>query len=145
MVLDEPFSGLDPIGVDTMAQVLQRQSKQGKSVVFSSHQLDLVEDLCEDVAIINKGHIVLAGQVKKLKDAAPIRRLELEMDGPVDDVLNVLEGVRSSRKDDGRRILMVDASTDVRQVLGAAEEAGHVRHFIYTTPSLSDLFREAVR
>ncbi len=145
MVLDEPFSGLDPIGVDTMAAVLQRQSQQGKSVVFSSHQLDLVEDLCEDVAIINKGHIVLAGQVNKLKDAAPIRRLELEMDGPVSAVLSTLQGVRTSRNQDGRHILMIDADTDVRGLLAAAEAAGHVRHFIYTTPSLNDLFREAVR
>jgi ABC-2 type transport system ATP-binding protein len=144
MVLDEPFSGLDPIGADTMADVLRAESAAGKAVVFSSHQLDLVEDLCDDVAIINRGRIVLAGRVKELKDAAPIRRLELEMDGPADLVLSHLEGIRSADMVDGRHVLMIEADTDVRKVLAEAESAGNVRHFIYSTPSLTDLFREAV-
>ncbi|HEX7100946.1 MAG TPA: ATP-binding cassette domain-containing protein [Acidimicrobiia bacterium] len=144
MVLDEPFSGLDPIGVDTMAEILRDQARAGKAVVFSSHQLDLVEDLCDDVAIINHGRIVLAGNVKQLKDAAPIRHLELEMDGPVDEVLAALDGVRSSEVVDGRHIVVVDATTDVRRVLVEAERSGVVRHFVYSSPSLTDLFREAV-
>jgi ABC-2 type transport system ATP-binding protein len=144
MVLDEPFSGLDPIGADTMADVLRRESAAGKAVVFSSHQLDLVEDLCDDVAIINRGKIVLAGRVKQLKDAAPIRRLELEMDGPSGLVLSHLDGIRSADMVDGRHVLMIEADTDVRKVLAEAESAGTVRHFIYSTPSLTDLFREAV-
>src|SRR5690606_14636374 len=73
MVLDEPLSGLDPLGVDTMAGVLRSQSEAGRAVVFSSHQLDLVEDLCDDVAIIHQGRIVAAGNVTQLKNAAPIR------------------------------------------------------------------------
>src|SRR5690606_6009883 len=72
LVLDEPLSGLDPIGVDTMAEILRSQARAGKAVVFSSHQLDLVEDLCDDVAIINRGRIVVSGNVKQLKDAAPL-------------------------------------------------------------------------
>ncbi|MGH8912498.1 MAG: ABC transporter ATP-binding protein [Acidimicrobiia bacterium] len=144
MVLDEPFSGLDPIGADTMADVLRRESAEGKSVVFSSHQLDLVEDICDDVAIINRGKVVLAGRVKDLKDAAPIRRLELEMDGPADFVLSHLDGIRSADMADGRHVLMIEAATDVRRVLAEAEASGKVRHFIYSTPSLTDLFREAV-
>jgi len=144
MVLDEPLSGLDPIGVDTMAEILRDQARAGKAVVFSSHQLDLVEDLCDDVAIINHGRIVLSGNVKQLKDAAPIRHLELEMDGPVDEVLTTLDGVRSSEVIDGRHVLVVEATTDVRRVLAEAERSGVVRHFVYSTPSLTDLFREAV-
>lgn len=144
MVLDEPFSGLDPIGADTMADVLRSESATGKTVVFSSHQLDLVEDLCDDVAIISRGRIVASGPVRELKDAAPIRRLELEMDGPADTVLSHIDGIRSADVVDGRHILMIDADTDVRRVLAEAETAGNVRHFIYTTPSLTDLFREAV-
>lgn len=144
MVLDEPLSGLDPLGVDTMAEVLRGQAEAGKAVVFSSHQLDLVEDLCDDVAIINRGRIVLAGNVAQLKTAAPIRHLELEMEGPAEAVLSSLAGVRSAEVVEGRHVLTVDAETDVRQVLAEAERGGVVRHFVYTTPSLTDLFREAV-
>lgn len=144
MVLDEPLSGLDPLGVDTMAEVLRHEAEAGKAVVLSSHQLDLVEDLCDDVAIINQGRIVAAGNVAELKNAAPIRHLELEMDGPTEPVLASLAGVRSAQVIDGRHVLIVDAHTDVRRVLAEAERGGVVRHFVYTTPSLTDLFREAV-
>ena len=144
LVLDEPFSGLDPIGAETMADVLRRETRKGRAVVFSSHQLDVVEDLCDDVAIINRGHIVLRGAVKELKDSSPIRRLELEMEGPADRILGQLEGIRSSEMVDGRHVLMIDAESDVRRLLAEAESSGTVRHFIYTTPSLTDLFREAV-
>lgn len=144
MVLDEPFSGLDPLGVDTMADVLRAEAGRGKSVVFSSHQLDLVEDLCDEVAIIHQGQIVAAGEVRRLKDAALIRRLEVEMEGPVETVLARLEGIHSAEVIDGRHILMIDADTDVRSILAEAERTGEVRHFVYTTPSLTDLFREAV-
>jgi ABC-2 type transport system ATP-binding protein len=81
LLLDEPFSGLDPMGVDTMSEVLTEEAAAGKAVVFSSHQLDLVEDLCEEVAIINQGKIVVEGNVRRLKDASPIRHLELDIDG----------------------------------------------------------------
>jgi ABC-2 type transport system ATP-binding protein len=144
MVLDEPFSGLDPIGVDTMADVLRGETARGKSVVFSSHQLDLVEDLCDEVAIISHGRIVMAGDVRRLKAAAPIRRLEVEMEGPVETVLSSLEGIHSAEVVDGRHILMIAADTDVRSILAEAERTGEVRHFVYTAPSLNDLFREAV-
>lgn len=144
MILDEPFSGLDPMGAATMADVLREEVAGGKSVVFSSHQLDVVEDLVEDVIIIHQGRIVLSGGVRDLKDASPIRRLELEVDGDPGSLLADLTGIHSVQSANGRQIVMLDAATDIRSVLAEAERGGHLRHFIYTTPSLSDLFKEAV-
>jgi len=63
LVLDEPFAGLDPVAVHTLAEVLRGEAARGAAVLFSSHQLDLVEDICEEVAIIDHGHIVAAGEV----------------------------------------------------------------------------------
>ncbi len=145
LVLDEPFSGLDPIATETMADILREQAAAGKSVVFSSHQLDLVEDICEEVAIINAGKVVVEGNVRRLKDAAPIRHLELELDGEVGDLFGTLEGVRQIRSDDHSHTVIIDAGTDIRGFLTRAQDVGRLRHFAYTTPSLSDLFREAVR
>lgn len=145
LVLDEPFGGLDPIAVDTMSEVLREQAAAGKAVVFSSHQLDLVEDLCEEVAIINAGHIVVSGTVERLKDSAPIRHLELEVDGDPSTLVDFLDGVQSTRMDGDRLTAIIDSETDVRGFIAHAEETGKLRHFAYTTPSLSDLFREAVR
>lgn len=145
LVLDEPFGGLDPIAVDTMSEVLREQAAAGKAVVFSSHQLDLVEDLCEEVAIINAGRVVLSGTVEQLKDSAPIRHLELEVDGDPSTLVDFLDGVQSTRMDGDRLTAIIDSETDVRGFIAHAEETGKLRHFAYTTPSLSDLFREAVR
>lgn len=145
LVLDEPFSGLDPIAVETMSEVLREQAAEGKAVVFSSHQLDLVEDLCEDVAIINEGSVVVRGKVRDLKDSAPIRHLELDLEGDTTGILDTLDGVQRVETKDGVHTVIIDAKADVRGFIAKAEEAGRLRHFAYTTPSLSDLFREAVR
>jgi len=145
LVLDEPFSGLDPIAVETMSDVLREQAASGKAVMFSSHQLDLVEDLCEEVAIINQGSVVVNGRVQTLKDAAPIRHLELELEGDPSILVDSLEGVQETRTDGDRLTAIIRAETDVRGFIARAQQAGKLRHFSYTTPSLSDLFREAVR
>jgi ABC-2 type transport system ATP-binding protein len=145
LVLDEPFSGLDPIASETMSDILRAQAASGKAVVFSSHQLDLVEDLCEEVAIIDKGAIVVEGSVRVLKDQAPIRHLELELDGDAGSLFDSLDGVRNMEVDGERYSLVIDAGTDVRGLLNQAESVGRIRHFTYTAPSLTDLFREAVQ
>ena len=145
LVLDEPFSGLDPIAVETMSDVLREQAAAGKAVVFSSHQLDLVEDLCENVAIINAGQVVVSGNVERLKDSAPIRHLELEVDGDPSALVDFLDGVQSTEMNGQRLTAILSADTDVRGFIAHAQQTGRLRHFAYTTPSLSDLFREAVR
>jgi ABC-2 type transport system ATP-binding protein len=145
LVLDEPFSGLDPIAVETMSDVLREQAANGKAVVFSSHQLDLVEDLCEDVAIINEGEVVVDGKVEQLKDRAPIRHLELDVEGDPTELIAFLDGVQGTKMEGERLIATISADTDVRGFIARAQDAGKVRHFAYTTPSLSDLFREAVK
>lgn len=144
LVLDEPFAGLDPIAVETMSAILREQAEQGKAVVFSSHQLDLVEDLCEDVAIMNAGRMVVTGKVQQLKDQAPIRHLEIEIDGDPRPLVEALDGVHSSTLSEGRLTAIVDRETDVRGLMARAESAGKLRHFSYASPSLSDLFRAAV-
>ena len=145
LVLDEPFSGLDPIAVETMSDVLREQAAAGKAVVFSSHQLDLVEDLCENVAIINAGQVVVSGNVERLKDSAPIRHLELEVDGDPSALVDFLDGVQSTEMNGQRLTAILSADTDVRGFIAHAQQTGRLRHFAYTTPSLTDLFREAVR
>jgi ABC-2 type transport system ATP-binding protein len=145
LVLDEPFSGLDPIAAETMAEILTEEAAEGKAVVFSSHQLDVVEDICEDVAIINAGAVVVEGIVKQLKDAAPIRHIELELDEGAEEMLSDLDGIRRLTQKGDVHTAIIDAGTDVRVLLQKAQQTGAVRHFTYTTPSLTDLFREAVR
>ena len=76
LVLDEPFSGLDPIAMDAMSGLLGDIAR-GAGVLFSSHQLDIVEHLCEDVVVIDGGHVMLTGDLDAIRDAAPDRYLEI--------------------------------------------------------------------
>jgi ABC-2 type transport system ATP-binding protein len=143
LVLDEPFSGLDPLGVETMAAVLRQRAAEGTAVVFSSHQLDLVEDLCEDVAIIRQGRIVQQGEVNEIKDASPVRHLELELAAGTVNELGELKD-RIVEQQGNRFRLIVPADLDIRPLMSRALAGGQIRRFVYTTPSLSEIFLEAV-
>jgi ABC-2 type transport system ATP-binding protein len=144
LVLDEPFSGLDPLGVETMAGVLREKARAGAAVVFSSHQLDLVEDICEDVAIIHQGQVVLTGPLEQLRQGSPIRHLEIELEAGADQMLAAVEGVVASSTTGNRHRLVVKSDLDVKSLLARLDSAGPVLHFAYTGPSLTELFREAV-
>ncbi len=143
VVLDEPFSGLDPMGVETMSMILRESTRSGSAVIFSSHQLDLVEDLCDDVAIVNAGRVVLAGEVRALKDGSAVRVLEVETDA---GTMLPAELARYEAESDGSwHRLVVSAETDFSGLLTSIAAAGGIRHLSYSTPSLSHLFREAVK
>jgi ABC-2 type transport system ATP-binding protein len=146
LVLDEPFSGLDPVGVDVLAGVLEERARAGVPVVFSSHQLELVERLCEAVAIVNRGRVVATGPVEELRERGSqgdhVRvRVEGEPDGRwltgVDGAELVESGPRGA-------LVRLGAGADPGRLLDAARAAGTVTHFSLERPTLSDLFRAAV-
>jgi ABC-2 type transport system ATP-binding protein len=143
LVLDEPFSGLDPVGVDVLAEVLADRAADGIPVVFSSHQLELVERLCEAVAIINRGRLVASGPVEELRSRGGERRWQVELAGAATDWAAGLEGVTVVEKTNGRVVLTVEG--DEQRVLDAARAAGRVVHFSAVQPSLAQLFRQAVQ
>jgi ABC-2 type transport system ATP-binding protein len=141
-VLDEPFSGLDPLGVASLGEMLVQTAATGVAVLFSSHQLDLVEDVCQDVVIIDHGQVVLAGAVDELKTASPHRSLQITVDG--DPWVPVLPSSTVTSKRDGRLRVLVDASVDVAEILASARRVGEVTMFSFEPPSLTDLFLAAV-
>jgi len=141
IVLDEPFSGLDPIGVESLSDVLRQFSAKGAAILFSSHQLDLVEHICEDVAIVNEGSIVVSGELDQLREDASYRRVEIWIDGAIWDPPT--EGAHRVESG-GRTHHIVNADVDVEQMLALARDAGSITRFSYEPPSLSDIFYEAV-
>jgi ABC-2 type transport system ATP-binding protein len=144
LVLDEPFSGLDPIGVDVMSEVLRKQAAQGVAVVFSSHQLDLVEDLCDEVVVVHRGTKVLAGEVNALKHEGR-RRFAVGIEGDASPALEAVVGVTlMTRRHDGVVVVELDGDVDPQAVLTAASAAGPLTHFSRELPLLSELFRRAV-
>jgi len=145
LVLDEPFSGLDPVAVETLAAVLRERARQGATVVFSSHQLDLVEDLCEDVAIIDAGRLVVHGPVAELKRRSGRRRLLVRVAGGDDAWARVIAGVRAESTDARGTRLVLGEGVDPGSVLRAAQAAGEVKQFSHELPTLTEIFLQAVR
>ena len=144
IVLDEPLSGLDPAGIDDLGAVLVERANAGCCVLFSSHQLDLVEDLCESVTIIDHGRLVTSGRVDDLATSGA-RRLVVRVDGDRDAAwARNLKGVVVSETNGGEARLILDESIDSDVVLRAAMAAGRVTEFSFARRRLSEVFREAL-
>lgn len=144
LVLDEPFAGLDPVAVRTLAQVLREEAARGAAVVFSSHQLELVEDICEEVAIIDHGRVVANGDLAALRQASQRRRIELQLEGAPPTWLPEVAGVELVERRNGDLRLLVGRDVDPEHVLAAAERSARVVEFNYGPPSLDELFLELV-
>lgn len=127
LILDEPFSGLDPIAVETMKELLLEQVARGVAVLFSSHQLDLVSDICRDVVIVDRGRIVLEGDVHELRRQSPFR-----------DVI-----VRYESSDEPER-LRVPASTTIDEALAQLPTGRPIVDLSFGPPELSEVFLRAV-
>jgi ABC-2 type transport system ATP-binding protein len=144
LVLDEPLSGLDPTGIDAIGHVLVDQARAGCCVLFSSHQLDLVEDLCEQVMIIDHGRLVVSGTVDDLASSGA-RRLVVRIEGErTADWARGLKGVSVSEVAAGEVRLVLDDAVDSDVVLRAAMAMGHLTEFTFARRRLSEVFREAV-
>ncbi|WP_409329073.1 ABC transporter ATP-binding protein [Trujillonella humicola] len=144
LVLDEPFSGLDPVGVDSLAEALLEQCRGGVPVVFSSHQLDLVERLCDSVGILARGRMVASGTVEELRRRETDRLLRVVVPEAPQGWAAAVPGVRVVSQQGGDTLLELAAGTDDQAVLAAALRTGRVTHFAWREPTLVELFREAV-
>ncbi|WP_030488315.1 ABC transporter ATP-binding protein [Micromonospora chokoriensis] len=144
LVLDEPFSGLDPLAVDTVVAVLRERAAAGAPVLFSSHQLDVVERLCDDLVIIGDGVIRAAGSRQQLRDSYTVPRFELVVEHDAGWVRDH-PGVTVVELDGARVIFDLPAGTDEQPVLQAALARGPVRAFRPVSPSLTEIFREVTQ
>ena len=143
LVLDEPFSGLDPVAVDVMSAVLRERAGAGVPVMFSSHQLDLVERLCDRVGIVRQGRMVAAGTVDELR-AGGRDELVVRAPGAPPGWAAALPSVTVlDVSGDATRLALADGADD-QVVLQAALATGPVHEFAHVRPSLTDLFRHLV-
>ncbi len=143
LVLDEPFSGLDPVAVEVMSQVLREKCAQGIPVMFSSHQLDLVQRLCDRVGIVRSGTMVACGSVDELRSGTSMQLVVDAPDAPQGWAAG-LPGVTVHTREGTRDVLELSAGVDDQVVLKTALSTGPVREFARRRPSLVDLFRSVV-
>ena len=147
LILDEPFSGLDPIAVETVLGVLRERAANGVPVLFSSHQLSVVERLCDDVVIISGGRIAVSGAREELRARYGTERFELVVASDAGWVRDV-PGVRVVDVDGPRAVFEPDGGAGADQVdqvvLEAALRRGSVRSFTPVVPTLDEIFKEAI-
>jgi ABC-2 type transport system ATP-binding protein len=155
MLLDEPFSGLDPINTDVLRSTLLQRQARGKTIVFSSHRLEQVEELCDYVAIIHKGKLLVTGLIADLKRQSAKQLIELAFaaeNGEPPDLERFVRGllpyklIVHERRADGMRIeLLDDTSSDDILKLAIAEGPGHVTRFELVEPTLQEIFLQHVQ
>ncbi len=143
LVLDEPFSGLDPVAVDVMSRVLLDKAAEGVPVVFSSHQLDLVERLCHRVGIVRSGQMVACDTVDALRAGGTVH-LVVEAPGAVPGWADGVPGVTVTEHLGSRTVLELADGADDQAVLRAALATGPVVEFSRRRQSLTELFRNVV-
>jgi len=143
LVLDEPSAGLDPEAVDSMSEVLRERAVSGTPVLFSSHQLELVERLCDRVGIIQHGRMVATGTVDELRQHGP-ERYWVDAPAATAGWIKALPGVELVRTQGSRFLVELTNGTGDQAVLGAALRTGPVHEFRRDVPTLLDIFREAM-
>jgi len=139
LVLDEPFSGLDPLGVATMIEVLRTRAAAGVAVVFSSHQLELVEDLCDDVVLISHGRSILHGTIDDVRSRGGRRVAEVSMADGVNGRPPDIAGSAGELRNGGVRYDLPQTVTP-NEVLTALDGFGTVTAFNFRLPSLTEVF-----
>ena len=143
LILDEPFSGLDPLAVENMKQILADELDRGTSVLFSSHQLDLVSDVSRDVVIVDSGRVVMEGDVQHLREQSPFRLAAVGFAHTTPWQPEAASVVVVERR--GRTVrLRVPAGTDPAVLLADANSVGQVVEFSFGPPDLSEVFLAAI-
>ena len=139
LILDEPFAGLDPEAVESLSETLLAQAEEGKAVLFSSHQLELVERVCNRIVVLDRGRVLAAGSLAELRRRLPAQ-LRVKVDGPPDWIRR-LPGVEVVREDERGVLVAIEPGADTQAILTAAVAAGPVEHFGFESSGLIDLYR----
>ena len=144
IVLDEPFSGLDPVNTELLKDVILELVKKGKYIIMSSHQMSSIEEFCSDVVIINRGKTVLKGNLKEIKDSYPAKRLEIDAKQDITaDIENA--GMKIEKNIDNNYEITIENEDKAHALLKTLVEKGVVLDkFELKKPSLNDIFIEKV-
>jgi len=146
LVMDEPFSGLDPVNANVLKEAFLEMHRRGKTIIFSTHQLEQAEELCQEIVIINKGQSVVQGSVQEIKrqHGRNVARLKLEND-PEAIWLDMLAGVQVTKRREDYIEMHMQANLNPNMIVEAAlHHGGIISRFEIVEPSLTDIFIELV-
>ena len=140
IVLDEPFSGLDPVNAILLKEVVKEQIASGKIVLFSSHQMHYIEEFCDSIAILNAGKVVLKGDIQEIKKSYPRDKLVLKSFAP-EEIFSEF-GNAVSRLNDGTLLLKMDSPLEKQAVMQSLSSRFDLEEIKVFEPSLNDIFVE---
>ncbi|WP_042356553.1 ABC transporter ATP-binding protein [Bacillus rubiinfantis] len=143
LILDEPFSGLDPVNVEQLKDAVISLKESGTTIVFSSHQMHHVEELCEHLCIMHKGRPVVHGGLKEIKRAFGKKNLLIHADCPLDE-LKEFPGVVKAKTTMEGILLQIEGEQVAGSILQEIVGKGFIRKFALEEPSLNDIFIEKV-
>ena len=142
LIMDEPFSGLDPVNAIVLKEAFLEMHRRGKTIIFSTHQLDQVEEMCEDIVIINKGEVVVQGSVQEVRRQHGRNVVRLRLDNDPDALwLDTLDGVHVLRRRQDYIELQIGSEVNPNVIIEAALQHGcRINRFELVEPSLTDIF-----
>jgi ABC-2 type transport system ATP-binding protein len=145
VILDEPFSGLDPVNVELMKDTILEQKAAGKTIILSTHQMEIAEKLCDDVCMINKSHKVLDGKLREIRRSFSRNAVALQFEGG-NGVLNYPDLIANIRQhNDDTEVLLVPGASPQDLLRRLLDSGATVRRFELVEPTLHDIFIEKVR
>ena len=142
IVMDEPFSGLDPVNAQLLEQTLLQLKEQGKAILFSTHRMDQVEKLCDSICLVNNGEAVLAGRMRDIKSKYERNRVVVEFEGDASFLQS--NEVLEARNFSGHAELKLKPHGDAQKLLREASAAATIYRFEVIEPSLEDIFIQTV-
>jgi ABC-2 type transport system ATP-binding protein len=146
LLMDEPFTGLDPVNVALLKEAFLEMKDRGKTLLFSTHQMETVEEMCESIAILDRGRVVVAGTVREVRRSTGRQMVRVAVEGDSEMAwLAAIDGVRVTRRGQDFTEVEVAPGHDPGEILRVALARGcEVRHFEMTDPSLEQIFIEQV-
>jgi ABC-2 type transport system ATP-binding protein len=142
IIMDEPFSGLDPVNTTLLQDTLLELKKAGRAILFSTHRMDQVERLCDEICLVNRGQAVLAGTMREVKSRYPRNRVEIDFEGE-DGFLNH-ESIEEVRQYPGHARILLKDGADSQGLLREAAERARIFRYELMEPSLEEIFIHTV-
>lgn len=142
-IFDEPFSGLDPINSETLKEIIIELKNQGKTILFSTHRMEQVEQMCDDICLFNQGEEVLTGNLREIKSSFGKNTINLEFEGD-GTFLDQLENVRINNRSTNFAEIRVMNGQNIQDILKRAMQHSEIHKFERVEPSLTEIFISTV-
>ena len=143
LILDEPFSGLDPINIELFKKLILELKSEGTSIIFSSHRMEHVEYFCESLVILVKGKTVLKGNLKQIKEDYQKKNIMIEADADINE-LKTIKGVEKVDKIGNTFVVSISDKSYIEDVFNYVKKLKNVTQFVVEEPTLNEIFIDKV-